>query len=211
MFNDISFGAYIEQLSSNSPTPGGGNVSAICGMLASSLGEMVCNLTIGKKKYIEVELEISKLKEYLLTQKEEFEKLAVEDNLAFDKVMEAFKLPKNTDSEKEIRNNLIEMATFKAMMVPFEVMKSCYELLEPLKVIAEKGNKNSVSDAGVAVLLAQSGAKGAYLNVLINGNSLKHVDSAVELLKEAEMIINKVDDYGNTIFKDIKEGIINAN
>lgn len=211
MFNNISFTSYIEQLSSNSPTPGGGNISAICGLLASSLGEMVCNLTIGKKKYVEVENEINLLKEKLLIQKDLFEKLADEDNLAFDKVMEAFKLPKNTDEEKLIRNNQIEIATLKAMSVPFDVMKNCFELLEPLKIIATKGNKNSVSDAGVAVLLAQSGAKGAYLNVLINGSSLKHINTAQKMLEEADLLIKKVDEFGSCIFNDIKEGIINAN
>ncbi len=211
MFNDISFTGYIEQLSSNSPTPGGGNVSATCGILASSLGEMVCNLTIGKKKYLEVEAEITKLKEILSSKKDIFEKLAEEDNLAFDKVMEAFKLPKATDEEKEFRINQIEIATLKAMAVPLSVMRNCYDLLEPLKIISSKGNKNSVSDTGVAVLLAQSGAKGAYLNVLINGSSLKHLNSSIEMIKEADLLISQIDEFGNNIFNYIKEGIVNAN
>src|SRR5450631_2241582 len=96
----LSISHYLEELSSNSPTPGGGNVSAFCGTLATSLGIMVCNLTIGKKKYLESEKELILIKEKLEKAKTEFLSLSSEDNKAFDLVMESFKMPKDNDEQK---------------------------------------------------------------------------------------------------------------
>ena len=102
---------YFDDLSSNAPTPGGGNVAALCGALSSSLGAMVCGLTIGKKKYVEVEAEMISLKTKLDAYQKEFFELGQKDNAAFDKVMDAFKLPKETDTDKDARSKAIEQAT----------------------------------------------------------------------------------------------------
>jgi len=161
---------YLDELSSNSPTPGGGNVASLCGALSSSLATMVCNLTIGKKKYAEVESEMISLKEKLEIYQKKFIELGKKDNLAFDKVIDAFKLPKDTDEQKEIRNKEIENATIGAAEIPSEVMQTAKELLPLLKIIIEKGNRNSLSDVGVAAALIATASKGAYLNVIINRN-----------------------------------------
>lgn len=182
---------YLDELSSNSPTPGGGNVAALCGALASSLGIMVCNLTIGKKKYAEVENEMIIIKDNLLKYQSDFIELGKNDNLAFDKVMNAIKLPKESEKEKEIRNQEIEKATIGAAEVPSQVMQSAKEILPLLKTIIEKGNKNSISDAGVAVALTETASKGAYLNVLINCSSLNNQIIAQEIKKRADIMLEE--------------------
>lgn len=198
--------SYIGELSSNSPTPGGGNVSALCGALSSSLGSMVCSLTIGKKKYAEVEAEMVQIREQLEEYKNRFIELAGKDNQAFDFVMSAFKLPKDTEEEKTARTRKIDEATFGAAEVPAEVIKTCSEVLPLISAVAEKGNQNSVSDAGVASLLISAAAQGAFLNVLINCSSLKHQTEAAELLMKSESLCNEVKSLSSTINdKIIKE------
>ena len=170
-------------MSSASPTPGGGNVAAMCGALAASLGTMVCNLTIGKKKYADVEQEMVGLKEKLENYRQKFFELGEKDNLAFNKVMEAFKLPKGTDSEIELRSKEIEEATLGAADIPTQVMQAAREMIPLIKTVIEKGNKNSISDAGVASALIDVTSKSAYLNVIINCNALNNQIIAEEIKK----------------------------
>jgi formiminotetrahydrofolate cyclodeaminase len=187
-----SIGNYLEELSSNSPTPGGGNVSAFCGTLASSLGIMVCNLTIGKKKYLDSEGELKGIKEKLEKAKNEFLTLSTEDNLAFDRVMESFRLPKDTEEQKSARSQKIETATIAAGLVPYRVISLCKMIIPYLMTIAEKGNQNSLSDAGVAFSLTSTAAHGAFLNVLINCSSYKDNLNAIKILLDAEMDFNEI-------------------
>jgi formiminotetrahydrofolate cyclodeaminase len=197
MDTSLSIGHYLNELSSNSPTPGGGNVSAFCGTLASSLGIMVCNLTIGKKKYLDSEEELKRLKEKLERAKDEFLTLSKEDNKAFDQVMEAFKLPKETDVQKSMRLQKIEKAAIGAGLIPFRVISLCKEIIPALMIIAEKGNQNSLSDAGVALSLISTAAQGAVLNVLINCSSYKNNPQAKEILSRSESEFREVKDTCN--------------
>ena len=194
---------YLDELSSNSPTPGGGNVSALCGALAASLGTMVCSLTIGKKKYHEVETEMMKLRNKLGIYKEHFIELAGKDNDAFNEVMEAYKLPMETETDRTKRLIKIEETTLKAAKVPAEVMNYCNEVIPLIKTIAEKGNQNSVSDAGVAALLVCTSAEGAYLNVHINCLSIKNNIEAREILRNAKSMIDIIKSETNLIVKKI--------
>lgn len=203
-----SLKGYLDELSSSSPTPGGGNVSALCGVLAASLGTMVCNLTIGKKKYADVESEMISLKNKLENFQNEFVKLAQRDNEAFNKVMEAFKLPKESEQEKEIRNSKIEEATIDAAEIPAEVMRKCYDLLPLLKTIADKGNKNSLSDAGVAIALIKTAIQGAYLNVLINCASLNNQTIAEEIRKRANILFEEVDKKSSLFLDTITKSFL---
>lgn len=182
---ESSLKTYLDELSSNSPTPGGGNVAALCGVLSSSLGMMVCNLTIGKKKYLNVEEEVKNLVALFGEYKEVFIKLANQDNEAFDKVMEAFKLPKDSDEEKQIRSEEIEKATFGAALIPAEVIERCSQLVGNLVRISEIGNQNSLSDVGVALSIINTACEGAYLNVVINCSSLNDKQKATELLSNS--------------------------
>jgi len=201
---DDSIRNYLDDISSSSPTPGGGNVSAFSGAVASSLGIMVCNLTIGKKKYAEVEEEIKDIKFELSLAQEEFLNLAEKDNRAFDKVMQAFKLPKDTDEQKKKRKESIEAGTLEAAEAPAEVLKYCGKIIPLFQTLAEKGNQNSVSDAGVAAALISTAAEGAYLNVLINCSSLSNQTVAREILKKNEIILSEVQKSGSTISEEIK-------
>ncbi len=194
---------YFNELSSNSPTPGGGNVAALCGALSSSLGMMVCNLTIGKKKYVDVESEMIRLKEKLENMQKNFIELGQKDNASFDKVMDAFKLPKETEQEKNIRSKAIEEATIGATSAPMEVIQSSKTLLPILEIIIDKGNKNSLSDAGVAAALVGTAAKGAYLNVLINCSSLSNQTIANELKKSADILIEEVIRTSDRLFEHV--------
>jgi methenyltetrahydrofolate cyclohydrolase len=199
---------YINELSSGSPTPGGGNVSAFCGVLACSLGIMVCNLTIGKKKYADVENEIKDVFNNLEKFKSEFIKLADEDNKAFDKVMEAFRLPKETDFEKQTRSEKIEQATLDAAVVPSKVIETCRSVYPFFKTVAAKGNRNSVSDAGVAASLLLTASEGAFLNVMINCYSLSNRIIGNEFLKNTEVIFEEVKMNAENILNDVKKKLI---
>jgi glutamate formiminotransferase/formiminotetrahydrofolate cyclodeaminase len=198
---------YLDDLSSNSPTPGGGNAAAFSGAVACSLGIMVCSLTIGKKKYIEVEGEIKNIRSILENKKAFFLNLAVKDNQAFDKVMAAFKLPKETDDQKKFRSGEIEKATLLAAEVPSEVVALCNEVLPLLGYLSEKGNQNSVSDAGVAVSLIETAAQGAFLNVLINYNSLSDKTAADKMYAEAGKTLQEIREKSKNIITFITAGL----
>ncbi|HXX64957.1 MAG TPA: cyclodeaminase/cyclohydrolase family protein [Bacteroidota bacterium] len=163
---------FLDELASSSPAPGGGSVAALSGALGAALTCMVCNLTIGKKKYAAVEDEMKKI----LAQAEEmrgvFTLLIDKDTAAFNKVMEAYSLPKDTDPQKALRAAAIREATKEATMVPLEVMKHCIDALALAQQVAASGNVNSVSDAGVSALMLYAAVESAALNVRINLNSL---------------------------------------
>lgn len=202
---------YFNELSSNSPTPGGGNVAALCGALSASLGTMVCNLTIGKKKYADVEVEITSLKEKLEDYQKKFFNLGMKDNAAFDKVMDAFKLPKETEQERIIRSDAIEKATIGAAEIPSDVMQTAKELLPIIKTIIEKGNKNSLSDAGVASILISTSTKAAYLNVMINCASLNNKTIANEIKKRADIILEETCRESDALFELVINSINYSN
>ncbi len=198
---------YLNELSSNSPTPGGGNVAALCGALSASLGTMVCNLTIGKKKYADVENEMISVKQKLESYQKTFVGLGAKDNAAFEKVMEAFKLPKETDAEKEIRSKKIEEATIGAADIPAQVMKTCADILPLLKIIVDKGNRNSLSDAGVAASLIGTAAKSAYMNVIINCASLSNQTIAQEIKKRADVSIEEISRSSDFLVEQVVKAI----
>jgi len=168
---------FLEEVASSSPTPGGGSIAAMAGAIASSLGEMVCNLTIGKKKYADVEEEMKELAKKCGEKREIFLQLVEEDALAFDKVMDAFR-----------KKEGIEEALKIAAETPLKTAEECISLLRLLVDIAEKGNKNSISDAGVAALMAQAAFHSAMMNVRINIKDMEDVDYRAEMEKKmAEM------------------------
>lgn len=199
---------YLTALSSNSPTPGGGNVSAFCGALASALGTMVCNLTIGKKKYAAVEAELIDLQRELTQMQNSFIELAMRDNSAFEEVMEAFKLPKETEEERVFRAKKIDDATINAAIVPSQVIELCHKILPHLQTIAVKGNQNSVSDAAVALLLIKTAGEGAFLNVLINCASIQNKIFATEFVKKSELLVEEIRSNADDVLQKIKNQLI---
>ncbi len=187
-----SLALFLSEVASSSPTPGGGAVSALNANLGTSLLIMVCNLTIGKKAYLEYEDKMKELRSKLDVYAQRFYNLIQLDCDAFNRVMDAFK-------KKE--ENKIEQALKEAIAVPFEVMEKSLEVLKLSPFIAEHGNKNAISDCGVGINLLYSAMKGAYYNVLINLISLKDEkfkkekkEKSISLLKEGEKLLKELED-----------------
>ena len=184
---------FLNELASNSPAPGGGSVAALAGALGAALTAMVCRLTIGKKKYVEVQQEM----EEVLSKAEELRgKLTIlidEDTQAFNTVMAAFGLPKETDQEKLARSVSIQEATKVAALVPLKVMEHCEQAIGLALRVAEKGNVNSISDAGVSALLLEAACQSAALNVRINIATLQEEEFVTKTTEEVDSILLNVD------------------
>lgn len=176
MLTDRSLNKFLDELASNSPAPGGGSVAALAGALGSALTSMVCNLTIGKKKYAEVEREMSNILDKSEDLRDKFKVLIDKDTEAFNKVMEAFGLPKDSEDQKALRAIAIQQATKEATLVPLEVMKHVIDALALAKIVAQKGNRNSVSDAGVSALMLKAALEAAAMNVEINLKSIEDTE-----------------------------------
>ena len=179
---------FADETASESPAPGGGSIAAYIGVLGISLGTMVANLSSHKKGWEEKWNEFSIWAEKGQLLKKKLLALVDEDTLAFNKIMQALGMPNGSDSEKEMRMKAIETATQIAIEIPLQVMKISLESLEVIRAMAEIGNPNSVSDAGVGALCARSAVIGAYLNVKINSSGLKNASYKDKVLKEAEII-----------------------
>lgn len=159
---------FADRVASKEPAPGGGSVSASAGVLAAALCAMVCRLTIGRVKYQDVAAEMESTLAAAEEARKHLTRLVDEDSKAFDNLMVARKLPKDTEAEQEVRTKAMDEATKKAAEVPLEVMRTAMKVLQLARICAEKGNVNSVSDAGVAAKMAQTAIIGAGLNVKIN-------------------------------------------
>ncbi len=182
---------FLAELASDSPTPGGGSVAALSGALGASLCSMVCNLTIGKKKYVDVEEDLKRVLVETERLRLELNQLIDEDAAAFDKVMTAMKLPKETDDEKAARKTALQDSLVDAASVPLVVMGKCVEVVELSVSVAEKGNVNAVSDAGVAALNGRAGVHAARLNVLINLGGIRAERHAL-FVEEARAAMNEM-------------------
>ncbi|HPS74217.1 MAG TPA: glutamate formimidoyltransferase [Bacteroidales bacterium] len=180
---------FANETASESPAPGGGSVSAYIGSLGASLATMVANLSSHKPGWDDRWAEFSGWAEKGQKIKDELLYLVDEDTRAFNKIMDAFGLPKGNDTEKAARTAAIQEATKYAIEVPFRTMKKAYESFEIIKAMTEIGNPNSVSDAGVGALCARSAVIGAYLNVRINTAGLKDKTFVEKILREAEEIV----------------------
>jgi methenyltetrahydrofolate cyclohydrolase len=198
MLTKKSVAAFLDELASPSPAPGGGSVAALAGALGAALTSMVCNLTTGKKKYLAVEEEMKKILVQSEELREKFTTLVEKDTQAFNKVMEAFGLPKDTDPQKALRGAAIGEATKEATLVPLEVMKHCIDALALTQEVASKGYVNSISDAGVSALMLQAACESAALNVRINLNGLSDSefvgwksDEMISLLKTSRMMLEE--------------------
>ncbi len=176
MLIEKTVSAFLDELASRSPAPGGGSVAALAGAAGAALSSMVCNLTIGKNKYAAVEDEMKALLEKTENLRRQFTSLVDRDTEVFTRVMEAYGLPKENDDQKALRKAAIQAATKEAVLVPLTVMRHTVDALALTATIARKGNKNSVSDAGVSALMLQAACEGAALNVQINLQGIEDVE-----------------------------------
>ena len=185
---DLTCTGFCEETASESPAPGGGSVSAYMGALAASLGTMVANLTGGKAAYDDEWEKFSDVAVHGQQLKNELLHLVDEDTNAFNKIMNAFGLPKKTDEEKAARSAAIQDATKFATEVPFHTMQKAFETFEVCRAMVEWGNPASVTDGGVGALAARSAVMGAHLNVKINASSLKDEAFKNDILAKAAEI-----------------------
>ncbi len=179
----MSCGDFADELSTDSPAPGGGSVAALCGSLSAALSSMVASLTKDKEGYEEVQEELEVVAEKAQTLKDAFLADVDRDTEAFNALMAAFRMKKKTDEEKAAREEAIRRATEQATLVPLGVLERSLETLDLAAIVAEKGNRNSLSDAGVAALAAGTCAEGAYYNVLIN---LQGLEKDSEFFRETQ-------------------------
>jgi len=179
---------FANETASESPAPGGGSISAYVGSLGASLATMVANLSSHKTGWDDRWEEFSSWAEKGQYFKDELLKLVDLDTAAFNKIMESFGLPKSTDEEKVVRDKAIQDATKYAIEVPFKVMQLAHDSLEVIKTMAETGNPNSVTDAGVAALCARTAVLGAFMNVKINASGYKDKSYTASILKQGEGI-----------------------
>jgi len=202
---DLSVGDFIDEVSSDSPAPGGGSVSAVSGALSAALASMVANLTFNNKEYAQhqkamkdVSVKAQELKEFYL---ESIDK----DTDAFNGFMAALRMPKATDAEKQKRKEAIQEAAKQATKVPLTVLESTLLLLDVAEVVVNKGNINALSDAVVSASQALAAAEGAWMNVMINIPSITDKEFAEDARVQADILLEKVIKRKNIINKHVKK------
>ena len=202
---DKSVKAFLDELGSKQATPGGGSAAAVMGAQGAALVAMVCNLTIGKPKYAEVDAEMRALLAEAEALRVTLTDMIKADVNVFDKLMACYALPKISDDEKAFRNTQIQAALKEATDVPLACAKACHKAIALSRVAAELGSLGVISDAGVAVMAAYAGLKSAALNVYINTNSLKDREFAENRLAELSQLTQGIDAEVETIYTLVRK------
>jgi len=187
-FAKLSLEDFLAALGSDAPTPGGGTAAATAGAMGASLAEMVARLTLSKEKYAASHDAVRPILEAGQLAREEFVTLAREDSEAYDAVVAARRLPKDTDEQKASRQNAIALANRRATEVPMRTARAAARLLAALPELAEKGNPNAASDVGAAALLLDACAEGALLNVGINLSGIEDAALVAEMQRETAVL-----------------------
>ena len=194
---------FLETLASSAPTPGGGGAAALCGALVIALGNMVGNLTLGKKKYADVQEDIAALNEKAETLRKDFVALIDADAEAFKPLSEAYGIPK----DDPMRADVMESALLKAVQPPMEIMRKCVKALEVISEYATKGSALAISDAGCAAALARAAADAAALNVRINTKSMTDHKVANHLNVEANSLVMHCNLVAEEIYDTVYGGL----
>ncbi|OAI18819.1 methenyltetrahydrofolate cyclohydrolase [Methylomonas lenta] len=202
---DKSIEIFLDELASKQATPGGGSAAAVMGAQAAALLSMVCNLTIGKPKYAEVELDMQALLAESEALRQTLLGMIKADVDVFDKLMACYGLAKETDADKAQRSQQIQIMLREATEVPLACAKACAKTIALSRVAAEKGNLGVISDAGVAVMAGYAGLKSAALNVYINTSSLKDREFAEAKLAELEDVMQGMDLEVEAIYQLVKD------
>ena len=208
MLVDKNIKDFLADTASDNPAPGGGSVAALCGSLGAALGTMVCNLTIGREKYQESENQFKEIRSELEKNMQKLLTLIDADTNAFNDVMTAFKLPKDTDEQKFVRSDAIQQGYKKAISVPLETAHTALKTLGFMEFIVTKGNQNAITDGAVGALASETAIKGALLNVKINLTSVKdqkYVSESKEAIKQIESAMNN---YVQTILSIVDKSFV---
>jgi glutamate formiminotransferase len=195
---------FADELSTDSPAPGGGSVAALCSSISGALSAMVSNLTFGKKGYEKVWEEAKELAEIGQDIKERSMYAIDKDTQAFYDMMDASRLPKKTDEDKKIRNDAIQKSTKKAILVPLETLEIALEAVELSEKVAKIGNENALSDAGVGAITANAAAKAAYLNVKINMGGIEDEAFKFDILTKADTLLEKVNNLALKVEREVQ-------
>lgn len=191
---------FLDVLSSKEPVPGGGGASALCGAVGNALGQMVANLTIGKKKYADVEGEVKDFLEKMKALQFEFTELADDDARVFAPLAQAYSLPSETDEQKAYKAEVMEKNLLAASAVPIKIMEKSMEMLSILDRLADIGSKMAISDVGVAVQCTRTALLGAAMNVYINTKSMRDQNKAQELNDKSDRMIDEGAKLADSIY-----------
>ena len=200
---DKTVAAFTEELASPAPVPGGGGASALAAAIGVSLGDMVGELTVGKKKYANVEEEIQSLMARAQALRIRFLELVDADAAAFAPLAKAYGIPK----EDPNRAQIMEEALKTACSVPMDIMRACAEAIDIIEEFAAKGSKLAVSDAGCGAILCKAAMQAAALNVFINTKSMKDLSCKAALEEEADALLTKYTDLGDTIYESVANSL----
>jgi methenyltetrahydrofolate cyclohydrolase len=195
---------FLDELASKSATPGGGSAAALMGAQGAALVSMVCNLTIGKPKFAEVEAELQEVLGKAEALRSQLTDLIQADIDVFNRLMSKYALPKDTEEDKVSRSAAIQAVLQEATEVPMQCVHACAEVIRLSKVAAELGNPSAVSDAGAAVMAAYGGLKSSALNVYINAGSLKDNVFVAAKLAELEQATNNIEKLVDSIYQTVK-------
>ena len=191
---------FVEVLSSKAPVPGGGGASALVGAVGTALGNMVGSLTVGKKKYADVEDEMWELKKKCDQLQKDFLHLIERDAEVFEPLSKAYGMPRETEEEKAEKARVMEAALKEACSVPMEIMEKCCEAIDVIEGFAAKGSALAISDAGVGVTFCKAALLGASLNVFINTKSMADKEYAASLNEKADKMIADYSKKADDIF-----------
>ena len=192
---------FLDDLSMNSPAPGGGSVAALVGSLGAALSSMVAALTHEKKEMMDSKQLMDDIGEEAQQLKYDLAILVEEDTIAFKKIIKAQKLPGNTEQEKRIKEDALKEATVNAIKIPLETAKKCFRVLELSELLIKNGNPNSVSDAGVAAEVSLAGIRGGCMNALINLSGVNDTSFTLRIKNEVDDLISR----GKSLHKNIFE------
>ncbi len=194
---------FVEVLSSKAPVPGGGGASALVGAVGMALGNMVGSLTVGKKKYADVEEEMYALKEKATALQKDFLRLIERDAEVFEPLAKAYGMPRETEEEKAEKARVMAIVLKDACSVPMEIMEKSCEALELITEFAAKGSALAISDAGVGAAFCKAALQGASLNVFINTKSMADKEYAAELNAKADAMLEKYTKIADDIFANV--------
>ncbi len=207
MIKDLTVSTFLEELSSKKPTPGGGGAAALGGAQGVALGEMVINLTLGKKKYADVEEEMQLLLVRLEEIRAEFLRLADEDARVFAPLAAAYGLPSGTEEEKKHKEEVLETHLLAASLVPKTVMEQAVEAIKIMDILAHKGSRLAVSDVGVGVSFLRTALLGAKMNVSINTKFMKQRETARQLDQEASALAETGRKLSDEIYANVEAAL----
>jgi len=205
MLKDTSIELFLDDLASRNPTPSGGSAAAVMGAMGAALVSMVCNLTIGRTQYRDFEEELKSVLTKAEGLRRDLIKMIEEDMQAFDGVMRAYRMPRLTKDETATRAQVIQTALKTATLVPMRCCRACREVIILGRVVGDKGNRNVVSDAGVATVAAYAALRSAALNVFTNAKVITDRIFAEKQLVELEQLLSEADTATEASYELVKK------